>query len=60
MEDTNDKENYAEIVVQWRQQQNSCGEQGEKKSSVLYIHGLASDLFCDHGMHLKATIFKAT
>lgn len=33
---------------------------GKKMSSVLYVHGLAADLFCDRGMHLKATVFKAT
>lgn len=32
---------------------------GEKNSSVLNVHGLAVDLFVDHGMHLKVTVFKA-
>jgi len=60
MKETNEMENYAEAVVPRSQQQNSCGDQwGKKMSSVLRIHGLAADLFCDHGMHLKATVFKA-
>lgn len=59
MEETNDKENYAETVVPWSQQQNPCGEQWGKKSHLYSVFSLAADLFCDHGMHLKATVSKA-
>lgn len=31
---------------------------GKKPSSILYVHGLAADLFCDYSMQLKATVFK--
>lgn len=34
-------------------------EQWEKESHLCSVFSLAADLFCDHGMHPKATVCKA-
>ena len=60
MKETNDKENYAEAVVPEVSSKTPVESSGKKKSSVLCVHGLTANLFCDHGTHLKATVFKAT